>query len=116
MRYTIFLFADALGQCANRVHHDLVHITILRLLHLLETNHLSVQIFATVNATQTAKGLLLREGTVVDATLIAAPSSTKNNTCTRKPEMHQTKKSNQWHHGMKAQVGAEPTRAWFTAW
>ena len=81
--------------------------TILRFRHLLEANHLSVQILATVNATLTAKGLLLREGTVVDATLIAAPTSTKNSTGTRDPEMHQTKKGNQWYHGMKAHVGAD---------
>ena len=81
--------------------------TILRFRHLLEANDLSVQILATVNATLTAKGLLLKQGTVVDATLIAAPSSTKNSTGTRDPEMHQTRKGNQWHHGMKAHIGAD---------
>lgn len=81
--------------------------TILRFRHLLEAHHLSVQILATVNATLTAKGLLLKQGTVVDATLIAAPSSTKNSTGTRDPEMHQTKKGNQWHHGMKAHIGSD---------
>ena len=81
--------------------------TILRFRHLLEANDLSVQILATVNATLTAKGLLLRQGTVVDATLIAAPSSTKNSTGTRDPEMHQTKKGNQWHHGMKVHIGSD---------
>jgi IS5 family transposase len=81
--------------------------TILRFRHLLEANNLSVQILATVNATLTAKGLLLKQGTVVDATLIAAPSSTKNSTGMRDPEMHQTKKGNQWHHGMKAHIGAD---------
>ena len=81
--------------------------TILRFRHLLETHDLSLQILATVNATLTAKGLLLKQGTVVDATLIAAPSSTKNSTGTRDPEMHQTKKGNQWHHGMKAHIGAD---------
>jgi len=68
---------------------------------------LSVQILATVNAMLTAKGLLLKQGTVVDATLIAAPSSTKNSTGTRDPEMHQTRKGNQWHFGMKAHIGAD---------
>ena len=81
--------------------------TILRFRHLLEAHNLSVQILATVNATLTAKGLLLKQGTVVDATLIAAPSSTKNSTGTRDPEMHQTKKGNQWHHGMKAHIGTD---------
>ena len=81
--------------------------TILRFRHLLETHNLSIQILATVNATLTAKGLLLKQGTVIDATLIAAPSSTKNSTGTRDPEMHQTKKGNQWHHGMKAHIGSD---------
>lgn len=81
--------------------------TILRFRHLLEAHDLSLQILATVNATLTAKGLLLKQGTVVDATLIAAPSSTKNGTGTRDPEMHQTKKGNQWHHGMKAHIGSD---------
>jgi len=81
--------------------------TILRFRHLLEANDLSVQILATVNATLSAKGLLLKQGTVVDATLIAAPSSTKNSTGTRDPEMHQTRKGNQWHHGMKAHIGTD---------
>ena len=84
--------------------------TILRFRHLLEANHLSVQILATVNATLTAKGLLLKQGTVVDATLIAAPTSTKNSTGTRDPEMHQTKKGNQWYHGMKAHIGVGADR------
>ena len=81
--------------------------TILRFHHLLEAHNLSVQILATVNATLTAKGLLLKQGTVVDATLIAAPSSTKNQDGKRDPEMHQTKKGNQLHFGMKAHVGAD---------
>lgn len=81
--------------------------TILRFRHLLEANDLSVQILATVNAMLTAKGLLLREGSVIDATLMAAPCSTKNSTGKRDPEMHQTKKGNQWHHGMKAHIGAD---------
>jgi len=81
--------------------------TILRFRHLLEEHHLSIQILATVNATLTAKGLLLKQGTVVDATLIAAPSSTKNSSGERDPEMHQTKKGNQWHFGMKAHIGVD---------
>ena len=81
--------------------------TILRFRHLLEAHNLSLQILATVNATLTAKGLLLKSGTVVDATLIAAPSSTRNSSGERDPEMHQTKKGNQWHFGMKAHIGAD---------
>jgi IS5 family transposase len=81
--------------------------TILRFRHLLEANHLRVQILAAVNATLTAKGLLLKQGAVVDAALIAAPTSTKNSTGTRDPEMHQTKKGNQWYHGMKAHIGSD---------
>ena len=81
--------------------------TILRFRHLLEAHHLSLQILATVNATLAAKGLLLKSGTVVDATLIAAPSSTKNSVGERDPEMHQTKKGNQWHFGMKAHIGVD---------
>ena len=60
-----------------------------------------------VNATLADKGLMLRQGTVVDATLIAAPSSTKNQDGERDPEMHQTKKGNQWHFGMKAHIGVD---------
>jgi IS5 family transposase len=81
--------------------------TILRFRHLLEAHDLSIQILATVNATLMAKGLLLKQGTVVDATLIAAPSSTKNSSGERDPEMHQTKKGNQWHFGMKAHAGVD---------
>jgi IS5 family transposase len=80
--------------------------TILRFRHLLEAHNLSLQILATVNATLAAKGLLLKSGTVVDATLIAAPSST-NSSGERDPEMHQTKKGNQWHFGMKAHIGVD---------
>ena len=82
-------------------------VSILRFRHLLEEHQLSIQILAAVNATLTAKGLLLKSGTVVDATLIAAPSSTKNSTGKRDPEMHQTKKGNQWHHGMKGHIGVD---------
>jgi IS5 family transposase len=81
--------------------------TILRFRHLLERNNLSLQIMATINATLAAKGLMLRTGTVVDATIIAAPSSTKNSSGERDPEMHQAKKGNQWHFGMKAHIGVD---------
>ena len=81
--------------------------TILRFRHLLEEHNLSIQLLATINATLATKGLMLKTGTVVDATLIAAPSSTKNSTGGRDPEMHQTKKGNQWHFGMKAHIGVD---------
>jgi IS5 family transposase len=81
--------------------------TILGFRHLLEANNLASQILATVNAKLSEWGLLLKSGTVVDAILIAAPSSTKNNSGERDPEMHQTKKGNQWHFGMKAHIGAD---------
>ena len=81
--------------------------TILRFRHLLEEHNLSIQLLATINATLIAKGSMLKTGTVVDATLIAVPSSTKNSTGERDPEMHQTKKGNQWHFGMKAHIGVD---------
>lgn len=81
--------------------------TILRFRHLLEMHGLSLAIMSTINATLARKGLLLKMGTVVDATLIAAPSSTKNKKGERDPEMHQTKKGNQWHFGMKAHIGVD---------
>ena len=81
--------------------------TILRFRHLLEEHKLSIQLMASINATLATKGLILKTGTVVDATLIAAPSSTKNSRGERDPEMHQTKKGNQWHFGMKAHIGVD---------
>ena len=81
--------------------------TILRFRHLLEEHDLSIQLMATINATLATKGLMLKTGTVVDATLVAAPSSTKNSRGERDPEMHQTKKGNQWHFGMKAHIGVD---------
>ena len=81
--------------------------TILRFRHLLERHKLADQILALVNDLLTGKGLLLKAGTVVDATLIAAPSSTKNKDGQRDPEMHQSKKGNQWFFGMKAHIGVD---------
>jgi IS5 family transposase len=81
--------------------------TILRFRHLLETHELAAQILALVNEILCEKGLMLKAGSVVDATLISAPSSTKNNSGTRDPEMHQTKKGNQWYFGMKAHIGVD---------
>ncbi len=81
--------------------------TILRFRHLLETHKLAGPMLATVNDVLRDKGLMLRIGTVVDATLISAPSSTKNDSGQRDPEMHQTKKGNQWYFGMKAHIGVD---------
>jgi transposase, IS5 family len=81
--------------------------TLLNFRHLLETHDLCKGLFSAINADLTARGLLLREGTLVDATLIAAPPSTKNKEKKRDPEMHQTKKGNQWYFGMKAHIGAD---------
>jgi len=81
--------------------------TILRFRHLLEKHKLAGQILAEVNELLREKGLMLRAGTVVDATLIAAPTSTKNASGERDPEMHQTKKGNEWYFGMKAHVRPE---------
>ena len=81
--------------------------TILRFRRLLEQHKLSAQILALVNELLGAKGLMLRAGTVVDATLIAAPSSTKNASGERDPQMKQSKKGNQWYFGMKAHIGVD---------
>ena len=81
--------------------------TILNFRHLLEENDLAEDIFAAVNKHLQRKGLLLRKGSIVDATIIAAPSSTKNAQGERDPEMHQTKKGNQWHFGMKAHIAVD---------
>ena len=81
--------------------------TLLNFRRLLETHDLCKGLFSAINADLTARGLLLREGTLVDATLIAAPPSTKNIKKERDPQMHQTKKGNQWYFGMKAHIGAD---------
>ena len=81
--------------------------TILNFRHLLEENELAPEILGRVNAYLARKGLLLKRGSIVDATIIAAPSSTKNATGERDPEMHQVKKGNQWYFGMKAHIGVD---------
>jgi len=81
--------------------------TLLKFRRLLEENNLTERIFTAINTVLAAKGLLLKEGTVVDATIIEAPSSTKNKDGTSDSEMHQTKKGNQWHFGMKAHIGVD---------
>ncbi|MFZ5463597.1 MAG: IS5 family transposase [Pseudomonadota bacterium] len=81
--------------------------TILNFRRLLETHGLAEKLFAQVNAHLQRKGLSLRSGTIVDATIINAPSSTKNADGERDPEMHQTRKGNQWYFGMKAHIGVD---------
>src|SRR6202166_2212901 len=82
--------------------------TILRFRHLLEEHRLTEAIFAAVRDLLTTKRLLLQAGTIVDATIIAAPSSTKNAAHARDPEMRQTRKGNTWYFGMKLHVGTDP--------
>lgn len=81
--------------------------TILNFRHLLEEYKLQERFFAAVNEVLEKKGLLMKEGTIVDATIIAAPSSTKNKEQKRDPEMSSTKKGNQWYFGMKAHIGVD---------
>ena len=81
--------------------------TILNFRRLLETHDLAPKILEQVNAHLARKGQSLKAGTIVDATIIAAPSSTRNKDGKRDPEMHQTKKGNQWHFGMKAHIGVD---------
>jgi IS5 family transposase len=81
--------------------------TLLKFRRLLEDKQLTEQLFARINAHLSERGLLLREGTMVDAPIIAAPSSTKNQGKARDEEMHQTRKGNQWYFGMKAHIGAD---------
>ena len=81
--------------------------TLLKFRRRLEDHGLTGVIFQAINAHLAEQGLLLREGTIVDATLIAAPPSTKNRDRARDPDMHQTKKGNQWHFGMKAHIGVD---------
>ena len=81
------------------------HRPVLR--HLLEQHKLAAQMLVVINDMLRDKGLMLRAGSVVDATLISAPSSTKNASGRRDPAMHQSKKGNQWHFGMKAHIGAD---------
>ena len=81
--------------------------TLLKFRRLLEARELTRGIFEVINRQLAEKGLLMREGTIVDATLIAAPPSTKNGEKARDPDMHQTKKGNQWYFGMKAHIGVD---------
>ena len=81
--------------------------TLLHFRHLLEQHELGQKLLAAQNDIFEAQGWIMRGGTIVDATIIAAPSSTKNATGTRDPQMHQTRKGNQWYFGMKAHIGVD---------
>jgi IS5 family transposase len=81
--------------------------TILRFRHLLEEHDLCGQMLDAVNHYLETKGIRITTGTIVDATIIHAPSSTKNSSGKRDPEMHQTKKGNQWYFGAKAHIGVD---------
>jgi len=83
------------------------HTTIMNFRHLLERHDLARKVFQEVSNWLSEAGILVKEGTLMDATIIEAPSSTKNKTGERDPEMHQTKKGNQWHFGMKAHIGVD---------
>ena len=83
------------------------HTTIMNFRHLLERKGLTRKLFKEVNQWLTEAGVLLKEGTLVDATIIEAPTSTKNKTGERDPEMHQTKKGNEWHFGLKAHISVD---------
>ena len=81
--------------------------TILNFRHLLEEHGLGTGLFEEINRHLESQGLRLQEGTIVDASIIAAPSTTKNRSKERDPEMHQTKKGNEWHFGMKVHIGVD---------
>lgn len=81
--------------------------TLLKFRHILEENKIGEKIFADVKDWLDRGGMMMHGGSIVDATIISAPSSTKNKDGERDPEMHQTKKGNQWYHGMKAHIGVD---------
>jgi IS5 family transposase len=81
--------------------------TLMNFRHLLEENELAPKVLDQINTILAEKGLLLKDGTIVDATLIASPPSTKNQEKQRDPEMHQAKKGNQWHFGIKRHIGVD---------
>lgn len=81
--------------------------TILKFRHLLERHRLGEKLFAEINQHLAEHGLSLKEGTIIDASIVSAPSSTKNQQGKRDPQMHQTKKGNQWYFGMKMHIGVD---------
>lgn len=105
---------ESLYEIASMRHFALINIdavpdetTLLHFRQLLEKHKLTAVLFSTINQHLAVKGLTLKQGTIVDATLINAPSSTKNAMGERDPDMHQTKKGNQWYFGMKAHIGVD---------
>jgi IS5 family transposase len=97
---TIRRFVE-IDMISNRIPDET---TILAFRHLLEKHNLGEQIFQAVKVHLKANGMAMKQGTIIDATLIAAPSSTKNKAGERDPEMHQTKKGNQWYFGPPEKV------------
>jgi IS5 family transposase len=97
------------GFAGINLNHDAIPdaTTVLHFRHWLERHDLTKGLFDEVRAMLEERGLLMRQGTIVDATIIAAPPSTKNKSKSRDPEMHQTRKGNQWHFGMKAHIGVD---------
>ena len=81
--------------------------TLLKFRHMIEENHLGEEFFKAINRVMEATGHIMHGGTIVDATIINAPSSTKNAEKKRDPEMHQTKKGNEWKFGMKCNIGVD---------
>lgn len=81
--------------------------TLLKFRHLLEKHHLPKRMFEELRTLLSQQGILMKEGSIVDATIIEAASSTKNKSRERDPQMHQTKKGNEWHFGMKAHIGVD---------
>ena len=79
--------------------------TLLKFRHMIEKNHLGEEFFKAINRVMEASGYIMHGGTIIDATIINAPSSTKNAEKKRNPEMHQTKKGNEWKYGMKCNIG-----------
>lgn len=90
--------------------------TLLNFRCLLEKHRLPASLFAAINRHLTEKGLMLKQGTVADVTLIHAPNSTRNAEGQRDPEMHQARKGNQWYFGMKALLARMPTPDWCITW
>ena len=90
--------------------------TILNFRHLLERHGLGQVLFESIKDHLSEAGLMLKEGTIVDASIMEEPSSTKNRKRERDPEMKQTRKGNQWHFGMKLHGGVDAQTAWSIAW
>lgn len=97
-----------LSRCAGlRLERIPDETTILNFRHLLERHGLGRKLFRGINRHLQENGLLLREGSIIDATIVAAPTSTKNREGERDPQMHQVKKGNEWHFGMKTHIGVD---------